>query len=259
MRAGLATGVMTVLMLAGCGNAQQNPKAAPDSYPAAYEAGRREAEAELAQGNAHWLRVPEAGAWQEQSGIDDATGLPWEPADPADPATRGRVAGHNAALQAYIERYGIPEGARRELGPDLASLRNFIVTETASKPPIELRVNGPAAFTPDGKFGIAWRQVLPEAPRHTAILWLRAADEGRPVQMQPLPPIPVARHGGRIELAWGPPGADVAILRWVTPSGATPADREGYSAIDLRSGHWLRHESGAIPATSQSTRPATRK
>jgi hypothetical protein len=252
-----ATGMMIVLTLAGCGNAQQNSKAAPDPYPAAYEAGRREAEAELAEGTPHWLRVPEAGAWQQQSGVDDATGLPWESADPADPATRGRVAGHNAALQAYIERYGVPEGARRDLGPELASLRNYFAAQSASAAPIALKPNGPAALTPDGKFGIGWRQVLPEAPRRTAILWLRAAEENRPVQMQPLPPIPVARNGGRIELLWGPPGADVAVLHWTTDAGP-PADREGYSAIDLRTGHWLRHEPGGTPTTLPAAGPSIR-
>jgi hypothetical protein len=258
MRARLATGVTIALILAGCGSAQHDSKIAPDPYPAAYEAGRREAEADLAQGNPHWLRVPQAGGpWQQQSGVDDATGLPWEPADPADPATPGRVAGHNAALQAYIERYGVPEGARRDLGPELASLRNYFVTQTASTPPIILRPNGPAALTPDGKFGVAWRQVLPEAPRRTAILWLRAADENRPVQMQPLPPIPVTRNDGHIELLWGPPGEDVAVLHWTTDA-TTPADREGFSAIELRTGHWLRHESGSSPASLPVTAPSTR-
>jgi hypothetical protein len=120
-----------------------------------------------------------------------------------------------------------------------------------------LKVNGPAAFTPDGKFGVAWRRVLPEAPRRTAILWLRAADENRPVQMQPLPPIPVSRSGGRIELLWGPPGEDAAVLHWVTDT-TSPADREGYSAMDLRTGHWVRHEPGNEPSTLPATGPTMR-
>jgi hypothetical protein len=257
MRARLATGIMIALILTGCGSAQHDSKTAPDPYPAAYEAGQREAEAELAQGNPHWLRVPQAGgSWQQQSRVVEATGLPWEPADPADPATPGRVAGHNAALQSYIERYGIPEGARRDLGPELASLRNCFVAQTASTPAIVLKPNGPAALTSDGEFGVAWRRVLPEAPRRTAILWLRAADENRPVQMQPLPPIPVTRTGGRIELVWAPPGEDVAVLHWTTDMGP-PADREGFSAIDLRTGHWLRHESGSSPLTLPASGPST--
>src|SRR4051812_42426883 len=61
MQARLATGVAIALTLPGCGSAHHDAKPAPDLYPAAYEAGRREAEAELAEGNVHWLRVPEAG------------------------------------------------------------------------------------------------------------------------------------------------------------------------------------------------------
>ena len=199
--------------------------------------------------------MPAAGTSDLQSGLDDQTGLPWEAADPADPATPGAWRGTTRRCGPTSSDTASPRG-RRDLGPELASLRNYFVAQAATTPPITLRPNGPAALTPDGKFGVAWRQVLPSAPPHRDPLAPRA-DENRPVQMQPLPPIPVTRNSGRIELLWGPPGEDVAVLHWATDA-SSPADREGYSAIDLRTGRWLRHETGAASATSRPGPPASR-
>src|SRR4051794_26324157 len=63
-----------------------------DPYPTAYQAGRAEVDANLARNDAKWLRVREGDGYEAQSGIDRDTGLPWVAADPADPATPGRVA-----------------------------------------------------------------------------------------------------------------------------------------------------------------------
>src|SRR4051812_12600671 len=88
VRSLLACGV-ALAPLACAGPARDQPRksgqpataassAAPaDPYDAAYDAGRAEADAEVAQERPRWLRVAESTAWDQQSGLDPDTLIPW--------------------------------------------------------------------------------------------------------------------------------------------------------------------------------------
>jgi hypothetical protein len=274
---------LLVLGCPGCGGLQGRPPPRPDPFPAAYAAGRAEAEADIVRDNPHWLRVPTSGpsapltpsdssnppnpsippepskppvpatapavAWDRRSGIDPATGLPWVAADPADPATPGRVAGHNAALDAYIRAYGVPPNPRQQWSAELSDLRGYFAARSApgvggaAGRPTELPLDGRALFATEGQFGLAWRRT-PKAADPTQLLLIYGLHGGA---SNPVPPIPATLYGGRTEVLWGPPAGEFAVLHWTAPT-APEGDREGYSALDLRTGYWLKHERvGATP------------
>jgi len=273
--------LLTLLWLGcpGCSGLQGRQPPKPDPYPAAYAIGRAEAESDIVQDNPHWLRVPTSGpsapstpptasvpatapaavagiAWDQGSGLDPATGMPWVAADPTDPATPGRVAGHNAALDAYIREYGVPPNPRQQWSAELSDLRGYFNMRNApgaADRPTELPLDGRALFATEGQFGLAWRRT-PKAADPTQLLLIYGLHGGA---SKAVPPIPPTLYGGRAEVLWGPTAGEFAVLHWTAPAAPEGA-REGYSALDLRTGYWLKHDRvGASPAAPAAPAVAT--
>lgn len=234
---------LLALLSLACADAHSAGPATPpvDPYPAAYDAGRAEVEAELAQRDAKWLRVRESDGYDAQSGLDRETGLPWVAVDPADPATPGRVAGHNEALREYAQKYGLPETTRQPWEKELFDLRAYVAAEAKANRVHDLVLDGHAGLSDDRQFAVAWRRLPTGSPEQTVLVQV----VGR-TNPKRLPPLPATRYPGKIRVAWGPAGSDFAVLHWTAPGAMEEKDREGYSALDLRSGLWLRHESPGV-------------
>lgn len=234
------------IIVAGCQSNDPPPAPPPpDPYPEAFEAGRRDANAGIAQGRPKWLRLvdyPEASQKHTYlaafSGIDEATMIPWMALDSQDPSALGRVTGNNDTLREYIDQYGLPDSSRARWQRDILNLRGC--WESSTTPPTPLIMDGAPAYTPDKSHILAWRKA--EGPERSRLV-LVYVDNGDKLALGPLP---ATAHPGAVEVLFGPEKSDLVWFHWRAPD-APAGLREGYSVLDLRDALWLRHEYVATP------------
>jgi hypothetical protein len=199
-------------------------------YRAAYLQGRAEAEAQLKAGKAT-LYTSGAGMMAEY--LDFETGLHRQYIGGCMPDATivGRMDGHNQRIEESIKTRGLPANSFKRWEEELSDLPGYFALRSCSEPPRRLFPGGAALRSPDGAFtvrAVDWPIAMADGSRGGGL----GIVVGRPGFERP--PAHVYGDGGCSELVWGPEGSGFAVIRCRRP------DRDGYIALDLRTGWWLR-------------------
>jgi hypothetical protein len=200
------------------------------TYRAAYEAGRKEADAELAAGQATIYRY---GFVRITEGMHRETGLPFRTIAgcEADHEILGRHDGHNARIAESIRAHGLPRNSFKRWEKELYHLRDTFESRAKGEPPHRLTLGGPAFRSSDGTYSI--RPVKVASRRDDG----RTADDlavvvgVNGVEHEPLR---VFWDEGETDFLWGPEGAGFAVIR--CKNKGEPM----YLAVDFKRGRWLR-------------------
>ncbi len=203
-----------------------------EEYHAAYRKGRAEADRELEQGRA---TIYTYGLRRDGENLDRKTGLPCQAIAGCvvGSTSRGRADGHNARIEEHIKAHGLPANSFKRWEKELLDLKGYIAVRLKAGPAVPLKVDGPAAKSPDGKHSVRAAKVtdkwLDGKPYDHVVL---IVDEGRTSER------PVALIGLKDEprLLWGLEGSGFAVVLYQSVLG------ERAEAIDLNRAWWLRTE-----------------
>ena len=205
------------------------------SVPAAFAQGRAEAKAEWQTNTATLYRY---GLPAAEGNLDRETGLSFTAIAGCivNDAIQQRAAGHNQRIKELIAQHGLPSYSRKRWVDDLDAPERWFARPRPQTPPTVLTVNASPATNqpcslrlvgiptgdPDGKLSLKLQLEVGGRRRDLAF--------------------PLGHYAARsTELLWGPPGADVAFLRWSDFEKPFFADiREVFVVLDLRNGEWLR-------------------
>jgi hypothetical protein len=168
--------------------------------------------------------------------LDRETGLPYEPIAGCvvDDTILGRANGHNARIKESIAAHGLPANSFKRWEKDLFDLKGYVETHLKAGPAVPLKVDGPAAKSPDGKHSIrvakvTTKSVVDDKPYERVVL---IVDDGRASDR----PFSLVGLEGEPRLLWGPEGSGFAVVLYKNLWG------EQAEAIDLHRGWWLRME-----------------
>jgi hypothetical protein len=200
------------------------------TYRAAYEAGRKEADAELAAGQATiyrygWVRITEE--------MDRETGLPFRTIAGCvvDDEIIGRHDGHNARITESVKARGLPRNSFKSWEKELYHLRDTFEARAKSESPHRLTLGGPAFRASDGAYSIRPVKVASRRDDGRTVDDLAVVVGVNGVEHEPLR---VFWDEGETDFLWGPEGAGFAIIR--SKGEGEPM----YLAVDLKRGRWLR-------------------
>lgn len=223
-----------VLCLAAA--AWQPPRSA--EFEAAYAKGCEEAARELEQGRPVLYTYGLV-----RNTLDRETGLPLVAISGClvDDAILGRAAGHNERLKEQIAAHGALAGSYKAWDKELFDLKGFFAAADAAKRSGTLELDGPIVKSPDGKSSLGLRRIPadPNSAAATASDLLASSEKGETT-------ISLAPHlssAGKVEVAWGPEGSNLAMVRWSDLSANSAADRV-IAAVDVKIGRWIRQETG---------------
>lgn len=205
------------------------------SAPAAFVRGRAEADAEWRTNAATFFRY---GLPASDGNLDRETGLSFTTIAGClvDDAIQQRAAGHNQRIKELIAQHGLPSYSRKRWVDDLDAPERWFVRPRKQTPPTVLTVNGSPATNQPCSLRLVG---IPTGdPDGKLFLKLQLEASGRRRDLG----FPLGHYAARsTELLWGPPGADVAFLRWSDFEKPFFANiREVFGVLDLRNGEWLR-------------------
>jgi hypothetical protein len=212
------------------------------NYPAGYMEGVAKARNDLAHGTAVnlFFGLPQ---WNEM--LDRETGLQNQTTGCiVDERIMGYVAAYRKTVSDYIAEHGLPLNSRKKWESILFNLRRYYRDRAAGAQPAILEVDH-SVSSPNGQATISLRinPASPDIPSAYLVGTLRRGTE-EPVEWSAYPMGPENR---RLELLWGPDGADFALLHGMV-SGTDGKAYDLYGALDLRTGTWLRYE---VPAAEE--------
>lgn len=207
-------------------------------YRDAYRAGWSAAEQEIATARA---AICVYGLIRELPEVSAETGLPYRRVAwcVVDDDICGFADGYNSCIGQWLNRNGLPRWSRKEWAGVLKSRWSYFDSAARVAPPAMMTANCEPVHSPDGQWSVC-----------------RESDRARPDEER----IVVTGETGTsvvemssdstedlAELVWGPPGSDIAIIRWraATVSDSEDIPASTYRVLDLRTGDFLGR--GAMP------------
>jgi hypothetical protein len=225
--------IFACLLAFHCCAVARQEEAKDTDYDKAYKAGVVEADEELKSGTAtlygHGLRRLDAPL------LDRTTGLPIEliAGCVVDSSILGRAAGHNKRIEEFIAKRGLPTNSFKRWEKDLFDLKGYYEKRSKTENPERLRIGGPAAKSPDGKYALRLVKEQLKGPDGTlsdhssVVISVDDVDQGAVLLI----------YGENVDCLWGPKGAGFAVIR-----GKGEGRWQEFTALDLKRGKLLRDE-----------------